>query len=85
METWLAPTVLAVVGLAVLAFGVYVWRGAVSIVEDALRTLHGMFGEGFPGLFTGDADPRAARIPGAVMIGLGLVSVGAAVVLVIVR
>lgn len=76
---------LALVGLAAIAFGALVWRSAAAIVEDARRTLLAMFGEGFPGLFTAPPDPRSARIAGVAMVGLGVVAVGAAGVLVIVR
>ena len=74
---------LAVFGAAALVFGVYMWRNAAKIVTDARQTLHGMFGETHPSLFAEEPDARAARIPAAVMVLLGVGLLMAAVVVLV--
>lgn len=75
MERWLGPVLLAVFGVLAVVVGVSVWRTAADVVTDARRTLQGMFGEQFPGLFQGEPDPRSARIGGVAFVVLGVLLV----------
>lgn len=84
MKTWLAVTGLAVFGLAAVALGVFAWRSAAKIVTDARRTLVEQFGAAFPQLFTGEPDPRVARIAGAAIVVLGAAMLVVAAVLLII-
>ncbi len=71
MERWIAPVLLALFGVGAVVLGLSVWRNAADVVTDARRTLQGMFGDQFPGLFTGEPDSRGARIGAAAFGVLG--------------
>jgi hypothetical protein len=84
VETWLAVTGLTVFGVAAVALGAYAWRSASKIVTDARQTLVDQFGAAFPQLFTGEPDPRAARIAGAGILALGIAMLAVAAVVLVV-
>ena len=74
---------LAVAGIGATLLGVFVWRSAKKLVTDARQTLHEMFGESFPSLFTEEPDPRSARIAGIAFVAVGVVLLVVAVVLLV--
>ena len=70
---------LAAFGFIAIVAGVFVWRGAQRIVEDARRDLEDMFGEQ-AGLAASPPGPMAARIAGAGFVAAGVALLVVAVV-----
>lgn len=79
MPNLVAAIALALAGIAALVGGIVTWRTAKKLVVDARQTLVAMFGDSFPELFTGEPDPRGARIAavGFALVGVVLLVVAA--------